>query len=325
MKDDKILWVKNTMPKSEDKGLAIMTASADGNADADAAAADDKEKRAALLQSYVKRLSEGDDLETVKKEFVKNFKTVDAAEIAKAEQALISGGTPVSDVQKLCDVHSALFHGATMEEKINNAEQAVMDSLNSEKDETDETARRLSSIAGHPVSVFTKENDEIEKRIQTLKTLMAGNKAAAGIAGSATAETAGSANDSAAAEADAAGTDTDMAEILKAVEELRFVTIHYARKGDLIYPLLNRTYGFSGPSNVMWGVDDEIRDELRLLVEAGGALADFSERLEKVVTRAEEMVYKENNILLPLCAQQFSEEEWMRIYYEMPAYETCMN
>ena len=35
----------------------------------------------------------------------------------EAEQALIAEGTPISEVSKLCDVHSALFHGATKEEK----------------------------------------------------------------------------------------------------------------------------------------------------------------------------------------------------------------
>lgn len=35
----------------------------------------------------------------------------------KAEQELIKEGTPITEVQKLCDVHSALFHGLTKEEK----------------------------------------------------------------------------------------------------------------------------------------------------------------------------------------------------------------
>ncbi len=36
---------------------------------------------------------------------------VDALEIANAEQHLIKSGVPYQEVQKLCDVHSALFHG----------------------------------------------------------------------------------------------------------------------------------------------------------------------------------------------------------------------
>ena len=65
------------------------------------------------IKSYLKRLGEGEDLESVRKDFVENFSEVEASEIMKAEQELIKEGTPITEVQKLCDVHSALFHGAT--------------------------------------------------------------------------------------------------------------------------------------------------------------------------------------------------------------------
>ncbi len=37
------------------------------------------------------------------------------------------------------------------------------------------------------------------------------------------------------------------------------------KKGDLLYPHLKVGYQISGPSDVMWTVDDEIRDELAAL------------------------------------------------------------
>lgn len=89
-----------------------------------------------LLKDYLKRLGNGEDLESVKKDFVQNFSDVEASEIMKAEQELIKEGTPITEVQKLCDVHSALFHGLTKEEKIANAEKAVEESL--KKEETSE-------------------------------------------------------------------------------------------------------------------------------------------------------------------------------------------
>ena len=57
------------------------------------------------------------------------FGDVEASEIMQAEQELMKEGTPLSEVQRLCDVHSALFHGATTEEKIANAEKEVEASL----------------------------------------------------------------------------------------------------------------------------------------------------------------------------------------------------
>jgi DUF438 domain-containing protein len=266
------------------------------------APADTPEARAELLKGYVARLSAGEDLEVVRAEFVRNFESVDAAEIARAEQELIQGGAKVSDVQRLCDVHSALFHGATMQEQlIARAGAAVREKLGESageagapaKDASQETAAlACSRIDGHPVNVFMRENESIAALIAAARASLASEASAQ--------------------------------QTTEKLQDLRCATVHYARKGDLIYPLLNRTYAFSGPSEVMWSVDDEIRDELRLLAEAGPALPDFSSRADKVLTRAEEMVYKENNILFPLCAQQFSEEDWMRIYYEMSAYETCL-
>ena len=254
---------------------------------------DTPEARARLLKSYVARLSAGDDLEQVRAEFVENFESVEAEEIARAEQALIQGGAKVADVQRLCDVHSALFHGATREEQIANAETAVMDSLNRKKAREEGALQTVAGIPGHPVSVFVAENEQIAAMVEAARQALAGDA-------------------------------LDPREMAAQAEALRPVALHYARKGDLLYPLLSRTYGFSGPSDVMWGVDDEIRDELKLLTTAGEDLPDFGGRLSRVVTRAGEMVYKENNILYPLCLQQFSQADWMRIYYELPAYDTLL-
>lgn len=85
--------------------------------------------RTEQLKTYLKRLGEGEKLETVRADFVREFSDVEASEIMQAEQELMKEGTPLSEVQRLCDVHSALFHGATTEEKIANAEKEVEASL----------------------------------------------------------------------------------------------------------------------------------------------------------------------------------------------------
>ena len=89
--------------------------------------------RTEQLKSYLRRLGVGEDLESVRADFVRDFGEVDAAEIMKAEQELMKEGTPLSEVQRLCDIHSALFHGATREEQIANAEKAVEESLQRQK------------------------------------------------------------------------------------------------------------------------------------------------------------------------------------------------
>ena len=87
------------------------------------------DERTARITEYIRRLSAGEDLEKVRADFVKHFKDVDPGEIALAEQSLLKGGVPLRDVQRLCDVHSALFHGTTRAEKIAAAEAKVQESL----------------------------------------------------------------------------------------------------------------------------------------------------------------------------------------------------
>ena len=79
-------------------------------------------------------------------------------------------------------------------------------------------------------------------------------------------------------------------------------------------------YGISGPSDVMWTVDDEIRDELKALVTATERGEAWSTRVDAVLKRAEEMIYKERNILFPICAVNFTEAEWQGVYRDAKAY-----
>lgn len=315
--------------------------------------------RTEALRSLLDRLSDGEDLESVRADFVRDFQGVDPAEIMKAEQGLMESGMPLSKVQKLCDVHSALFHGSTREEKIANAERAVQASLKNsgEKEEgknyiqKSAEAEALIRIPGHPLSTFTKENEALRKFLQEsqagweeLLSLLSGEK------------------DGERGRQDGNATPA-WGDLLSTFSEelakLRSFIVHYAKKGDLLYPLLKVKYDVAGPSQVMWTVDDEIRDSLgelrRELVEKSkgerrigntGEEADYEDEdkaadkediaknilnsyfLKKYLAarnRMEEMIYKEENILFPMCAMQFQKEEWIQIYFDSKDYEPCFS
>ena len=244
--------------------------------------------RIETLKEYLKRLGDGEPLEAVRKDFVEVFKDVDPAEIMKAEQEMLAEGTPLSDVQKLCDVHAALFHGKTREEQIANAEKAVHASTLREERET--KTRELAQIKGHPLWLFANENGALAMLLEQAEEKIKD----------------GSANK-------------------KTLESLRGISIHYAKKGDLLYPVLNVRYAISGPASVMWTVDDEIRDELNALAKQKHQKETdaWKQRLNAVLTRMEEMIYKESNILFPNCALNFSEEEWYHIYRDAKDYAEC--
>lgn len=278
--------------KLKEAGFEVAAPEGSTGASAASPAAFERSHRMDLLKGYVSRLSRGDSLEEVRKDFVENFQSVDAAEIAGAEQSLIQSGTPVEEVQRLCDVHSALFHGATREEQIANAETAVQASA--ARAAAAKAASTLPKMQpeGHPVNVFMAENRLIESLLQQTQEDLAS----------------------------AAGED-DVAADLKS---LHVLSGHYARKGDLLYPLLKSRYDVTGPADVMWAVDDEIRDELKVLTSSFSTMPDFRSRAEKVLSRAEEMIYKENNILLPLCIEHFTKQDWMSIYLELSGYEPIL-
>ena len=253
------------------------------------------------IKSYLQRLNKGEALESVQTDFVRECKDVDPADIMQAEQELLREGTSIGELQRLCDVHSALFHGSTTEEKIANAEKATVHSLNAQKlhaenmkDKRLSAAASLIQISGHPLQTFTLENAALEKLIHRVEQALE--------------------NDD--------NNNTINNELL---EQLRQIAIHYAKKGDLLYPHLNVQYGISGPSAVMWTVDDEIRDELNALAKQRDQKSTnaWKQRLKAVLTRMEEMIYKESNILFPNCALNFTVEEWYQIYRDAKDYSEC--
>ena len=73
----------------------------------------------------------------------------------------------------------------------------------------------------------------------------------------------------------------------------------------------------------MWTVDDEIRDELSVLAQSNTGNEKWIKKLEALLKRAEEMIYKEANILFPNCALNFTEEEWHGIYVDSKDYPEC--
>lgn len=217
----------------------------------------DEGKRLELLKSYIERVSKGEDLEAVRSDFVKNFKDVSSKEIVAAEESLIKSGLPLEKVQKLCDIHSALFHESNI---------------------IDESQKDLEKIPGHPLNILSLENKKIKSLADEVKE----------------------------------GKDK-----LKKISDLLKINSHYGKKAGLIYPLLKTKYKISGPSDVMWAVDDEIRRDLSKIIKANSY---NPEDLNKILDRIYEMIYKEENILFPLLKENFSKEEWNKIYGDLGEY-----
>ena len=241
-------------------------------------------ERVEQLKGFLKRLGTGEELGSVREDFASQFKHVEASEIMKAEQGLMREGTPLEEVQQLCDLHSALFHGSTIHEQM-DAEHAKVEAV-LEAQEKSKSVVGLVETAGHPLNRLTEENKALDELIEAIRPKVA----------------------------DKTATYDD-------VNTVRQLSVHYAKKGDLLYPKLKVDYAIGGPSMVMWTVDGDIRDQLGDLAKSSQSVDDWYRRFDELLTRAQEMIYKEQNILFPICAENFTTQDWYQIYKDTAQYE----
>jgi len=98
----------------------------------------------ARLKEIIGRLHGGATVAEVKRDFDTLIKGVSAEEVAAMEQALVDEGFPVEEIQRLCEVHVAVFESSL------------------------EKGHKPSRMPGHPVHSFMAENREAERLLGRL-------------------------------------------------------------------------------------------------------------------------------------------------------------
>ncbi|HET6352165.1 MAG TPA: DUF438 domain-containing protein [Coriobacteriia bacterium] len=95
------------------------------------------------------------------------------------------------------------------------------------------------------------------------------------------------------------------------LERLAQVEIHYLRKENQLFPVLEK-HGVEGPTKVMWGLDDDIRGRIKAArtLLAAGDLSSVTKMLPELLGMIDDMAYKEEKILLPTALQVVTETEW---------------
>ena len=236
---------------------------------------EDTQSRQGRLRGFIERLSSGEELESVRKDFVKEFAHVEAQEIM--------GGMPITEVQRLCDVHSALFHGAV------DAPPGALshDEIHAQAASVD--PNDLDALPeGHPLSLLRAENRALDVLLDTIE-----------------------------GELDGAKRSDEIVQHILALGDLR---MHYIKKEEILMPILY-DYGVTGPSQVMWGVDDEMKRELSVITKAlkedAETLPMYEARIRALTQRVREMIFKEEKILFPLSLRYFTEIEWYRAYHDL--------
>ncbi|MCL5985992.1 MAG: DUF438 domain-containing protein [Actinobacteria bacterium] len=104
--------------------------------------------------------------------------------------------------------------------------------------------------------------------------------------------------------------------------KLKGIDVHYTRKEQLLFPFLER-YGFMGPSKVMWGKDNEIRELLKDSMSKVDGLNNqsqldeyMSKQLNPLIEEVDGMIFKEENILFPTSLEKLNVDDWVEILKE---------
>lgn len=101
--------------------------------------------------------------------------------------------------------------------------------------------------------------------------------------------------------------------LLSAVDDLKIVNIHYAKKENLMFPMMEK-YNITAPPQVMWGVDDEIKDKIKsvkkMLQEKSTDNNKIITEIGEMISKINEMIFKEENIMTPILIERLNEEDW---------------
>lgn len=133
--------------------------------------------------------------------------------------------------------------------------------------------------AGHPVHTFMRENREAERIVAEMET---------------------------------AARRGDAGKLRDLLDRLGEIDRHYLRKENQLFPVLE-SRGISGPSKVMWVVDDDIRKAVRDLREAAAAGEADGMKVQALAREIRDMIYKEEHILFPMALEALTEEDWARV------------
>lgn len=243
------------------------------------------QKRKELLKHMILQLHSGEAPDQVRSRLVELLRSIPYGEVVEVEQELIWEGLPEEEVLKFCDIHTAVLDG-----------------------HIDQTGAKLIP-PGHPVDTFKKENRELEKLIDEMEQLL-------GIAPYLKPD-------------EVRGW---MVKLHARFNQLLDVDKHYQRKEYLLFPYLEKLE-ITGPPKVMWGKHDETRELIKAALEAVTAPGEVSP--EEALTLAEmvfqpavqavnDMIMKEEEILLPMAMDKLTDSDWYNIYQQTMEFGYCL-
>ena len=164
---------------------------------------------------------------------------------------------------------------------------------------------RARTTPGHPVHTFHRENEAVLEATKVMRDVIGG--------------------------VNGANLESSVAQWRELHEQFLDVEKHYARKENVFFPYLER-HGITGPSQVMWAKDDDIRVLMKSLREALSrkdvSLDEWRVVIDEIAVpmldQIEGMVSKEEKILFPMALKQLTPEEWGAVYNDSGRFGFCL-
>ncbi|MBM7641836.1 DUF438 domain-containing protein [Streptococcus loxodontisalivarius] len=239
------------------------------------------ENRIEILRDILIELHQGASPESVQERFDQHFQGVSALEISMMEHELMNSDSGVT----FEDVMSLCnVHANLFKGAIADVEVA----------DTEQE--------GHPVYVFKQENLALRSAIARIRRIMDNYS-----------------------KPENEDFREDLLKGLKhQVSLVGQFHNHYTRKEKLFFPVMER-YGHDSPPKVMWGVDDDIRELFKQARSQVDQLPDLPieevvESFEAFAKEFEEMIFKEEAILLMILLETFTQDDWLAIAEESDPY-----
>jgi len=237
---------------------------------------DNTHRKKELLKHLMLQVQEGKAPEAVKNQLAHIMGEVPYETVVEVEQELLGEGLSTDQILKFCDIHTKVLKG-----QITGKEEKDLP-------------------IGHPARTFQEENRSLRWELEGLERLSK--------------------------ELEALPEDEPAGEVLDQIK-IRFHALadiekHYDRKENLLFPYLEK-HRITGPSKVMWAKDDQAREMVSAGIEAlrelnGATAGEVRAVVELVLEPAkegiEDMIYREEEILIPLSLDTLSEAEWFSIY-----------
>ena len=239
------------------------------------------DNRITILRDILLDLHHGASPESVQEAFDKHFTGVSAMEISMMEHELMTSDTGVT----FEDVMKLCnVHANLFKGAVQGVEVADTDN------------------PGHPVYVFKEENLALRAALLRIRRILDNY-----------------------AKPENADFRSDLLKGLKhQFDLLGQFDLHYTRKEKLFFPVMER-YGHDAPPKVMWGVDDDIRALFKTARQKVDSLPDISieevsSAFEAFAKEFEEMIFKEESILLMILLETFTQDDWLQIAKESDTY-----